>query len=79
MLVYRLITANTIDQRILERAEGKRKLEKMIIHEVRRCLGGLMTPVPALENSVSCSAHALTSAAPFARVASRAKAKSRPA
>lgn len=29
---YRLITANTIDQRILERAEAKRKLEKLVIH-----------------------------------------------
>ena len=31
-MVYRLVTANTIDQRIVERAAAKRKLEKMIIH-----------------------------------------------
>ena len=28
-MVYRLITANTVDQRILERAESKRKLERL--------------------------------------------------
>uniref|UniRef100_A0AAY4EHQ3 Proliferation-associated SNF2-like protein n=1 Tax=Denticeps clupeoides TaxID=299321 RepID=A0AAY4EHQ3_9TELE len=33
VLVYRLITANTIDQNILERASAKRKLEKMVIHK----------------------------------------------
>lgn len=33
VVVYRLITANTIDQRIVERAASKRKLEKMIIHK----------------------------------------------
>merc|ERR1712013_820077 len=32
VMVYRLVTANTIDQRIVERAAAKRKLEKMIIH-----------------------------------------------
>jgi len=32
VMVYRLITANTIDQRILDRAEAKRKLEKLVIH-----------------------------------------------
>ena len=31
-MVYRLVTANTIDQKIVERAAAKRKLEKMIIH-----------------------------------------------
>ncbi|XP_064173864.1 lymphoid-specific helicase isoform X1 [Anguilla rostrata] len=33
VLVYRLITANTIDQKILDRASAKRKLEKMVIHK----------------------------------------------
>merc|ERR1719188_943496 len=32
VMVYRLVTANTIDQRIVERAAAKRRLEKMIIH-----------------------------------------------
>ncbi|MGH0117363.1 UNVERIFIED_CONTAM: hypothetical protein FKN15_033458, partial [Acipenser sinensis] len=31
--VYRLVTANTIDQKIVERAAAKRKLEKMVIHK----------------------------------------------
>lgn len=30
--MYRLVTANTIDQRMVERAAAKRKLEKMVIH-----------------------------------------------
>ncbi|XP_044153076.1 lymphoid-specific helicase [Bufo gargarizans] len=33
VVVYRLVTANTIDQRIVERAAAKRKLEKMVIHK----------------------------------------------
>ena len=33
VVVYRLVTANTIDQKIVERAATKRKLEKMIIHK----------------------------------------------
>ncbi|XP_051946106.1 lymphocyte-specific helicase-like [Xyrauchen texanus] len=33
VIVYRLITANTIDEKILERASAKRKLEKMVIHK----------------------------------------------
>ncbi|XP_072534072.1 lymphoid-specific helicase isoform X2 [Salminus brasiliensis] len=33
VVVYRLITANTIDEKILERASAKRKLEKMVIHK----------------------------------------------
>ena len=33
VMVYRLITANTIDQRILERAESKRMLEKLVINK----------------------------------------------
>ena len=32
-MVYRLVTGNTIDQRIVERAASKRRLEKMIIHK----------------------------------------------
>eukprot|EP00057_Strongylocentrotus_purpuratus_P019153 XP_011673627.1 PREDICTED: lymphocyte-specific helicase-like [Strongylocentrotus purpuratus] len=33
VVIYRLVTANTIDQRIVERAAAKRKLEKMVIHQ----------------------------------------------
>lgn len=33
VVVYRFVTANTIDQKIVERASAKRKLEKMIIHK----------------------------------------------
>lgn len=33
VVVYRLVTANTIDQKILERASVKRKLEQMVIHK----------------------------------------------
>ncbi|KAM6915871.1 lymphoid-specific helicase [Xenentodon cancila] len=33
VVVYRLVTANTIDQRILERASAKRKLEQLVIHK----------------------------------------------
>ncbi|XP_040291950.1 lymphoid-specific helicase [Bufo bufo] len=33
VVVYRLVTANTIDQKIVERAAAKRKLEKMVIHK----------------------------------------------
>ena len=32
VIVYRLVTAKTIDERIVERAAAKRKLEKMVIH-----------------------------------------------
>jgi ATP-dependent DNA helicase len=32
VMVYRLVTANTIDEKIVERPAAKRKLEKMIIH-----------------------------------------------
>ena len=31
VMIFRLVTANTIDQKIVERAAGKRKLEKMVI------------------------------------------------
>ncbi|KAM9848221.1 lymphoid-specific helicase [Aulostomus maculatus] len=33
VVVYRLVTANTIDQKILERASAKRKLEQIVIHK----------------------------------------------
>ncbi|OWK57917.1 Lymphoid-specific helicase [Lonchura striata] len=33
VVVYRLVTANTIDQKIVETAAAKRKLEKLIIHK----------------------------------------------
>ncbi|XP_028983432.1 lymphoid-specific helicase [Betta splendens] len=33
VVVYRLVTVNTIDQKILERASAKRKLEQMVIHK----------------------------------------------
>lgn len=33
VVVYRFITANTIDEKILERASAKRTLEKMVIHK----------------------------------------------
>merc|ERR1719447_2009477 len=33
VMIYRLVTANTIDQKIVERAAAKRKLGKMIIHK----------------------------------------------
>lgn len=32
VMVYRLVTANTVDQKIVERATAKRKLEKLIMH-----------------------------------------------
>ena len=32
VIVYRYVTTNTIDQRIVEIAAGKRKLEKMVMH-----------------------------------------------
>uniref|UniRef100_A0A3B3SIW1 Proliferation-associated SNF2-like protein n=1 Tax=Paramormyrops kingsleyae TaxID=1676925 RepID=A0A3B3SIW1_9TELE len=33
IVVYRLVTANTIDWKIIEKASAKRKLEKMVIHK----------------------------------------------
>ena len=33
VVVYRLVTANTVDQKICERANAKRKLEKLVIHK----------------------------------------------
>ena len=37
VVVYRFVTSNTIDQRIVERAASKRKLEKMVIHRSKPC------------------------------------------
>ncbi|XP_071478884.1 lymphoid-specific helicase-like [Diadema antillarum] len=33
VVIYRLVTSNTIDQKVVERAAAKRKLEKMVIHQ----------------------------------------------
>lgn len=33
VVVYRLVTANTIDEKIVEKATAKRRLEKMVIHK----------------------------------------------
>ncbi|KAM4030519.1 lymphoid-specific helicase isoform 2-T2 [Anomaloglossus baeobatrachus] len=41
VVVYRLVTANTIDQKIVERAAAKRKLEKLVIHK-NKFKGGQM-------------------------------------
>lgn len=32
VVIYRLVTRGTIDERIIERATAKRRLEKMVIH-----------------------------------------------
>ncbi|MED6292679.1 hypothetical protein CHARACLAT_002843 [Characodon lateralis] len=49
VVVYRLVTANTIDQKILERASAKRKLEQMVIHK-KKFKGGKAE----LKQSKSC-------------------------
>lgn len=41
VIVYRYVTANTIDQRVVEIAAGKRKLEKMVMHKGKFKTGGL--------------------------------------
>lgn len=33
VMIYRLVTANTVEGRILEKANQKRKLEKLVIHK----------------------------------------------
>ncbi|XP_067858733.1 lymphoid-specific helicase isoform X1 [Heptranchias perlo] len=33
VVVYRLVTANTVDEKIVEKATAKRRLEKMVIHK----------------------------------------------
>merc|ERR1712110_885199 len=51
VMVYRLVTANTIDEKIVERAAAKRKLEKMIIHRNKfksQDTDGLKTTMQAL-------------------------------
>lgn len=35
VVIYRFTSANTVDQKILERAATKRKLEKMVVHDKR--------------------------------------------
>ncbi|KAF5910260.1 lymphoid-specific helicase [Clarias magur] len=49
VVVYRLITLNTIDENILERASAKRTLEKMVIHK-KKFKGGKAD----LKQSKSC-------------------------
>merc|ERR1719186_1939688 len=49
VMVYRLVTANTVDQKIVERAAAKRKLEKMIMHKEKFKSGAKpshLLPVP---------------------------------
>jgi len=51
VMVYRLVTANTIDEKIVERAAAKRKLEKMVIHRNKfksQDSDGLKTTMQAL-------------------------------
>ena len=43
VVVYRLVTADTIDQRVIDRAGAKRKLEKLVIQK-----GFLLFYFPAL-------------------------------
>ncbi|CAG8845572.1 19522_t:CDS:1, partial [Racocetra persica] len=33
VIIYRLVTANTVEGKILEKATAKRKLEKLVIHK----------------------------------------------
>lgn len=51
VVVYRLVTANTIDEKIVERAAAKRKLEKLVIHRNKfksQDLSGLKTTLEAI-------------------------------
>ncbi|CAH1773358.1 unnamed protein product [Owenia fusiformis] len=48
VVVYRVVTAKTIDQRIVERAAAKRKLEKMVISK-GKFRSGLQNFVPELD------------------------------
>jgi len=51
VMVYRLVTANTIDEKIVERAAAKRRLEKLIIHRQKfksQDLSGLKTTMQAV-------------------------------
>ncbi len=45
VVVYRLVTVNTVDERILTRAEEKRKLERVVIHKGACVLGCVCTGV----------------------------------
>lgn len=47
VIVYRLVTADTIDQRIIDRAGAKRKLEKMVIQK-----GWMLFSTPFLNGAV---------------------------
>jgi len=52
VVIYRLCTANTVDQKIIERAASKRKLEKMVIHKKNfkgRGLASAVSPKELLE------------------------------
>ncbi|XP_054455829.1 lymphoid-specific helicase [Anoplopoma fimbria] len=49
VVVYRLVTANTIDEKILEKASAKRKLEQMVIHKNK-----FKGSKAELKNSKSC-------------------------
>ncbi|KAF9127775.1 hypothetical protein BGW39_005635 [Mortierella sp. 14UC] len=45
VMIYRLVTANTIENRIIEKANSKRKLEKLVIHK------GKFKQPPSLTNA----------------------------
>lgn len=53
VMVYRLVTANTVDQKIVERATAKRKLEKLIMHRGKfkssKVLGTELLPISSQE------------------------------
>ncbi|KAK2155795.1 hypothetical protein LSH36_231g03027 [Paralvinella palmiformis] len=50
VLIYRLVTKNTVDEKIVRRANAKRKLEKMVIHkgQFKRGLNHDAKPVSAI-------------------------------
>ena len=51
---HRLVTANTIDEKIVERAAAKRRLEKLVIHQKKfksQDLSGLKTTMEAISPS----------------------------
>jgi len=51
VMIYRLVTANTLDEKIVERAAAKRRLEKLIIHRQKfksQDLSGLKTTMQAI-------------------------------
>uniref|UniRef100_T1J7U4 Proliferation-associated SNF2-like protein n=1 Tax=Strigamia maritima TaxID=126957 RepID=T1J7U4_STRMM len=41
VVIYRFVTANTIDQRIVDRAASKRKLEKLVMHKGNKFKSGV--------------------------------------